>query len=752
MQAGNLISSDVMAYTSRVLVNGTQRPVQSWSISRELNGDLPMQVTAASGIVQATGNIVWVHPDHVSSSATNPFNKSTGWVPAKGDRVEIFAGDGVSEWKQFHGLIDSTRGTVNGGFESTIIDDFDKLSAKFSHYPLLRVMSPYAEGYPARGVGLTSTYYVDAALRTAGFYGTPPTEANGILHVPGQGSTWTDRGQVGTMLTGAGYDGALSHARNFQAPWGWAISNFKNTYLPRTSPTPSTPLQVTVCVAPNHTGFFTLDVFFGATRVRLAIWASRSVNAYLGTTNLVGLTPAQFAGATIITLLYKSGVWTLKANNGATATGTATIGGSAAIGSIAMEAEDGARVAGIQVSSPATAAQEFASQAFTPNAFMDLGSIGSFSGLMDAGRAQDQVAVADLVSEISDATLAAMWIDELGVFRFTPSITLNSRAPVRTLTTKSEVTTLGWEDSYLGSRSKVTVKHLRPALALSRSCSRTVYQGNSNTMESGESTEEFIEPAGNEDWVQVDSSLTVLGFPAWSPYNGGRFSYSGGYFSNTGAEIADPSALSFTAEMTTVGINRFKIKHAVGTLPAGVEATTSTSPNSSALYPQNRNQPLPVIRAFGQVTWSEETWSPVSAGGAGPELEHDAGYWNALTDSTAVIEQIAAYLASQTAVPKPTITNLEVVYDPRLQLGDVIKIDSSGYLGVVLTGLIVGMENSGGGVYAQSLSIRIISATTTFTTFEEFNRSSGGALTFQQWQALGVTPQTFTQFNTEQEA
>lgn len=748
MQAGNLIASDVMAYTSRVMVNGTQRPVQSWSISRELNGDLPMQVTAASGIVQATGNIVWVHPDHVSSSATNPFNKSTGWLPAKGDRVEIFAGDGVSEWKQFHGLIDSTRGTVNGGSESTIIDDFDKLSAKFSHYPLLRVMSPYAEGYPARGVGLTSTYYVDATLRTAGFYGTPPTEANGILHVPGQGSTWTDRGQVGTMLTGAGYDGTTNHARNFQAPWGWAISNFRNTYLPKNTHNRDTPLQMTVMAAPNHAGEFKMDVYFGAVRVRLAVWGTRNVDAYIGDTPVVSLTAAQVLGATIFTLLVKNGAWVLKASNGASATGAATISDASPMGNIAIEAADAARVAGIQVSSPATVAQEFASQDFTPNALMDLGSIGSFSGLMDAGRAQDQVAVADLVSEISDATLAAMWIDELGVFRFTPSITLNGRAPVRTLTTKSEVTALGWEDSYLGSRSKVTVKHLRPALALSRSCSRTVYQGNSNTMESGESTEEFIEPAGNEDWIQVDSTLTVLGFPAWSPYNGGRFSYAGGYFSNTGSEIVDPGSLTFTAEMTTVGINRFKIKHAVGTLPAGVEATTSTSPNSSALYPQSRNQPLPVIRAFGQVTWSEETWSPVSAGGAGPELEHDAGYWNARTDSTAVIEQIASYLASQTAVPKPTITNLEVVYDPRLQLGDVIKIDSNGYLGVVLTGLIVGMENSGGGVYAQSLSIRIISATTTFTTYAEYDASLGGSnLTYAQWQALGPIPETYAQFN-----
>ena len=41
MQAGTLATDPVKAWTSRVLIDGVTRPHVSWSLDRELTGDLP---------------------------------------------------------------------------------------------------------------------------------------------------------------------------------------------------------------------------------------------------------------------------------------------------------------------------------------------------------------------------------------------------------------------------------------------------------------------------------------------------------------------------------------------------------------------------------------------------------------------------------------------------------------------------------------------------------------------------------------
>ena len=81
MQVGELIGGDVQAPTSRIMVNGVKRAAVSWSVGRELSGDLPEQVVAASGIVQATGSVLWNDGPDVTDKPVNPFNRSSGWLP-----------------------------------------------------------------------------------------------------------------------------------------------------------------------------------------------------------------------------------------------------------------------------------------------------------------------------------------------------------------------------------------------------------------------------------------------------------------------------------------------------------------------------------------------------------------------------------------------------------------------------------------------------------------------------------------------
>lgn len=743
MQAGDLVSSDAQAFTSRVLVAGVQREVVSWSVNRELSGDLPAQVVAASGITQATGSIVFAGED-VEGTARNPWNKSTGWLPAEGDRVEIYAGDGVTEWKQFHGLIDRTSGSIGEGFQSTIIDDYDSLSVRFEHDSILRVMPPLADGDARRGVGLSTYYYVNAAARNAGYFCTPPHEYDAAVTVPAQGSMWPVHG---TFRSGGNYTGdGGSHHSSWTAPWGMSAGNFNIIYGPRVSYPSTTPVQLTAMVAPDHAGTFFWTAYYGPSNTfGVSVTGARNAYARINGTVVASIV---LGSATTFTALYKDGVATLRTDDGRESSGVGVVGGTN-LSSVATTADESTRVAGLQVSHPNSASREFASLGFVPNFVPDYRSGALLLlGLMDAGPAIVGETTQGVLERISKATLSPMWIDEAGVLRFANSPLLRALLPVRTVTTLDDVTSLDWEAGLLSSRSRVRVQGRKPAINFSLFRTRVAYRG-SGSLSSGDVDEQFIGPEDDQDWVMVDSTLTMLGPTNWGLYNANVDSVSGVYYEQDG-NVISATGKSVDVTLQKLGLRQYKLTHTASAFPAGVTAQLATHPDSVDLYPRNRNQGLPRINARALVEWADEEVTPTAAGGIGPELVHEAEYWVSRTNETEILERIASYIQSQTTTPSPTITGLSIDPDPRLQLGDRITISSPDFMGVSLNALIVGVDSSFGGSYEQSLTVRVTGATTTFTTYAEFNKA-GGALTYQQWQALGPVPQTYAEFNTSAE-
>lgn len=740
MQAGNLVSSDAMAFTSRVLVAGVQRAVVSWSVNRDLSGDLPAQVVAASGITQATGSIVFAGED-VEDTARNPWNKSTGWLPAEGDRVEIYAGDGVSEWKQFHGLIDKTTGSIGEGFQSTLIDDYDKLSSPFSHDALLRIMPPLSDGGVRRGVGLSTAYYIDSAMRGAGFFATPPSEFDAAVNVPLQGSVWPARGVL-TKSGNTAEDGG-SHLATWPAPWGYSASDFSATYSPRTSHLATTTVQLTAMIAPDHNGNFFMTAFYGGSNsIQLAVTTSRTAIVRVNGEDVCTLV---LGSATIVTAVYKGGTVYLRSNSGGATYGTKTVGGTG-MSSVVISTNGSARVAGLQVSHPGTVSREFLTLSWVPTALPDYRS-GSvlLLGLMDAGPAIEGVTCGEILGRISDAILTPMWIDETGVFRVAGSPLLRVLPPVKSVSTLDDVTALDWESGLLSSRSRVTVEGDIPAINFSQWRTRVAYRG-SGSLKSGDTDEQFIGPDDDTDWIMLDDTLTILSASNWDVYNANLDSVAGVTYTANGEATSD-AGLTTTVTLEKLGLRKYKLTHQAGSFPADVTAELTTSPTSALLYPRNRDKGLPRLNARAIVTWAKKKVTPSGAGGMGPELTHEAEFWVNRANEPEILERIANYIQSQTTKPLPTITGLSIVPDPRLQLGDRITIDSPDLMGVTMTALIVGVDSSFGSSYEQSLTVRVTGATSTFTTYAEFNKA-GGALTYQQWQSLGPVPQTYAQFNT----
>lgn len=746
MQSGSLAGGDVRAFKSRVLVAGVERAHQSWSVDRDLPGDLPAEVVAVSGVRQATGTIVWAEGPDVTDRAVNPWNAGSGWLPRSGEPVQILVSDGVSEWVQFTGVIDETSGDVGGAPKSSIVDVIDLLNRPFAFDALLRVMPPTTVGAASyRGVGLTALYLADQAMRQSGFYATPKNEANLALSVPAQTSMWPDSGTAGTLELGGSSDGVNSHALNYAAPWGWAVGNFNCSYTPRLTNPGTTAVQLTVMVAADHTGTATMDVFYGPSKLRLWINTGRSAVAMLDTgSGLVELGRLSLGAETLVTLLVEGGVWTIRRKDGLQVTGSVTMP-AAAMTTVQLVGDTNTRVAGFQVSHPSTAAHRFASLAHVQTAKVEAGYL---TGIVDALPAVKTTA-RKLLEDIGGATLAPFWIDELGVLNAAESWYLRNRAPVQTVTTLDDVFSLSWSNTLLGVRSRVDVGYGLPAVSKGRWPIVTLYQGSGETMEAGQVSEEFIEPGSGEAWVQVDSTLETAGTDP-DVFNSGHGSFDGGVYRNDSTGATTSAGSYITTTLTKIQGATYKLATSIGELPAGTKAILKTKEDLATLHPDKRGFNLPVIRGYGKVQWADATVTSTYAGpGWAPVLVHDAGPWVSRTDDTTAVQRIADFLGEQVTVPRPTITGMTVGYDPRRQLGDVVTISSPSLLGVSLTALIVSISNSADGSYTQKLGVRVISASTTYTTYAQFEQAHPDTLTYEQWRVLFPDTATYDTFNTE---
>lgn len=741
MLPGSFAGGDVVELTTYAIVNGVARKADSFSSSRDLAGDLPAQVASGAGMSGGSGTIVWSPLADVDSREVSPWHKAAGWPPSSGDRVQVYVTDGLTAFPRFTGVIDATTGTVGGDMQSTVIDDRDKLSGTYSQPALLRHHVPYLEGGDYRSIGLDHWFTLVGALRAARVYNTPYAVAEIALSSPLQGSVWPE---AGTLTDATGLI-AGNHASFYQAPWGHAAGGFTINHIPRTTEPPASTLLMTILVAPDHAGLTTFDVVYGSYVVRVRVDSARGVQAFSDGVEVCRLTGTEMSGATTVTLLVKAGAWKLENDRRVSAAGTASPPVATAMSSVSVVADAGSRVAGVQVSKPASAAHEVAPLTFVPNMrFTD----SNLATSMDMSPRVEGRSVAELVDEICKATLTAAWWDESGVLNFVPSDKLRGAASVQTITTLDDITDLAWEDSLLSVRSKVEVTWKDPSISKGKSQRKELFRGAGDTMEAQDIIEVFASPDDSTEWFGVDRSVTVLDDTNWGTYNRKRGSFAGVFYSDVNGNEIPTSGKTTTVTTESLGSVAIKINHVAGSYGTDVEANMKTSPSAQAMWAYLRDQSLPVVRGFGEGKWIDAvhvsaTGGPIYA----PALTHDLGYWgHEFFAGGSVAQRIADFIAGMVTAPTPTITGLGVIYDPRRQVGDVVTI-VSGILDVTLTALIVGIsESHAPGDHSQDLTVRIISVTSTRkVTYDELASAwAGGNYAGLQAAWSGLTYSDFT--------
>lgn len=739
MQAGELSSTST--FLSRVLVDGVERPHASWDVSGEVGGDLPEQVTVLSGAVAATGTIEWARTSPVSDRPVAPFGAVADWLPPMGARVVIQEGDGTSWWTVFTGTIDSTRGDLTGPAVSKIVDDLDRLEAPFSHAPMQRVMPPRSRGASSYlGAGLTHLYYVDACLRAAGFYALPPSEARQAVSVPAQSSMWPE---AGVMVSGTvGGTNAGSWAVTSDGPDGASINNVVASYSPRIALAYGEPVRLSMTVAPEHAGTTTMLATWGSQQVTLAVAGSRTVIARLNGSEVCRVV----MGAAVRVSLHINGTaWELRTDTGATASGTAGSPSSSTLSLVTISADPNSRVAGFHVCFTSGSTRWLYTD-HIPTARYDL-TDRSLLGVMDAAPAIEQSTCRQVLDEISAATLSAMWIDELGVFQWVPSRSLTGRTPVRTFTTADDILAMPWRDDLRSVRSGAVVRHRLPACTRSRWDNVLWSQGGIASMESGQVTTTFLSPDSDTDWVGAMGTVLQLGATGSSaPASAGWGSMVGGIVSDGATDAIAGSELDVDVAQLTA--QTWRVRHTVGSIPSASKLELRYPENSTTIWPRWLGESLPIFRGWATTEWTDiETVSDAQWGGPAwaPVLTHELGPWLCTEDDNTLPQRLADGLAVATRAPMPVITGLDVWPDPRIQRGDVIRIDSTAYLGARFNAVVTGVSRSRDVASAMSVSIRILSITVAGgQTYEDWSSQYPGTLTYAQWAAL--TAQTYTAF------
>lgn len=746
MQAGELARGPVRVLRSYAIVNGTHREVLDWKVDREIGSDLPAGVAGGTGVVQATGQVTWA-PDPVDDGARSPWNPGMGWVPASGDRIEIWQGDDTTSWIQFTGLIDDTTGTAGGGMVSTIVDGIDSLSARANFPPLVAVMPPVEATGAFRRVRLSPRGLLVLALRRGGFYRTPAPQAGTVVDIPAVSTMWPHVGTV--TYCAARNDDSLTP----DWPDGIFLANCTARYTPQDPRTGTQPLHMTMNVSGSHADIASLEARYGSRYVRLR--STRSAHLVMVDGTVVCTVPRSGSdGDVVVQALFTNGNVRLRTSIGGDASGSAPWGVTAAMTEVAIGADADARVNGFIVSHPSQSWHEFSNLSWTPTVRI---ATGLMHGSMAALRGTRTATVRDVMDDAASALLLPYWIDEAGVMQVTGSDVLRNGGSQVGVTTADDVLSLAWRRDLLAHRSSVQVTYGAVAATRHRDYSASVWEpGSTITLENGDSDEQIVTPGPDEDWIMVHTGWYTLA--QVNHLNRGRGTWIGGRVTDgtTSRWTNTGSSNELDASIETIGPQAWKITHTAKRLTGSEQIQLRTQSEdfdgTSVLWREWYGQNLPVLRAKAAFTVAEVDYPSVATGDVGPVLEHDCGLWatgHIASTETTVVKRVRDFLAEQVESPHPVITDLSILPDPRLQLGDVITVNSD-LLGVALRCLIIGKHSTGStSGHGMSLDVRVLDVTITATTWQAFEKALPNGMDYTAFESLWGGNATYTDFNND---
>lgn len=725
-----------------VTLGGVVTEVDDVSVTRELAGAAPQSVVGGGGLTGATGSITWSQDDDVTQRVHTPWDSA--YRPKSGTNVNVSMGaqDVGDPVPILTGRIDSGSGQVSDGVIGTdLVDDIDRLHRNLTFGPYMTIMpapSTSPPGSDVRRIGMSGIWVVDFCLRRTGFYSRPSILSGAVMSATMMGSALPEAGDVWSC-TGSGGVGTGPHWAVPGVLPGIAATDIDVTYTmqPRTL---ASPMEV---VMQNGGGNSWIWVDFGgvpgsyATGIRLYWEASLIVAQTMvaGVPTDVVSIPRVGATLTVLRVTTSGSNMTLeiRADNGNQASATITppdglIG--VPVNTARVFCDGTARIGNVQVAF-STTATPFASLNWTPNAFFDLIDIGMYN--MQVLPYIEQTDALDLITQAATAYGAAIWLDEQARFRWVGRDALVADlTPVRTLTAVDDLTEVSWSDQWMDAASEVDVSWKLPTVTVKSADTITFWQGSGDTGGAGDVTQDIITPDDGTAWIQPDLNFTQMSPAAdMTEYNEGIGSFEGAVLTPTAGDTTAEQWSSQDDSTTTIeqiSNQTWNVTTTVNRVLAGYQLNLK-GPSSNALgvWPIRYGQALPVVRGRGKFVLTDQTTtSAITGPDAATALTQDAGWWVQSADQATVL---ADWLAARATVSSPTLDSIEVTYDPRIQLGDVVAVDDPDRSGLHVVGVVFGLTHSvsASGGASTSVTLRPVSVAVGGASLAEYDEIWSGA-------------------------
>lgn len=738
MQAGELAVGAIPEWRVSVTVDNVVRAVESVEWDRELSSDLPDAVGGVSGISACTGTIRWAPQQAVGSRPGSPWSRVGAWPPSPGQIVRISVGDDTTAWRVFTGVIESTSGDAES-LSSRIIDMSDRLDRPVTLPPVARRMPGfYTEGGASAAYVTTYVqpwYAAYRALREGGWaVGTPGFAGQTIAAADFQGTLSPITGGISfgtstpTLGWGDGFTylsaGSVSYEPVSHDPV-WASGGVR--LWMRWATTGDRRAGATIRFSNDDAvQIVAVQSVDGTASVNLKAWTG---GADIGTIVAESTTTIQIGeedGTVWLELYIRPGGGTIQyvassvaltpEDTYGTAYKTMTLGETFAAG----QTVSSVGVAGTLVA--------FRAGVLSPTEWRSIRAYSygrrvrawgsGFALTQNISRAVENRSARDLLREIGAATLTAIWIDETGIMQWAPSNRLYSQSPVARVTTAQDIFALGWEETSDATRHAVNVTYSEVAVTQKHGYYVTLYQpSHVSTISPGDDNAEFISVPADEEWIDVDMSMPRAQ-DAIAAFNRGEGSFYGAV-AETSPDVYHWSG-EITKTLERLGQRSWLLKQEVAT----GDRDLMSHPDDAALKRGRRGVPLPILRGQGRIVLTDAAVTGASTGPSwAADLTHDMAHWGKVEDAT----RVANWLSERLSTPLITLTGLEIGYDPRIQLGDVITVDSEKLLGFVADVLIVGKRESHGPDGSRLvLTVRVVRTRTVHTTYEAFEAAYAG--------------------------
>lgn len=703
--------SDVIYPWAKVYVNGQDYGVHEVEIAAQAGNDLPGRLNLTSSITQRTGTIRWdaEASKNLLLSPAHRAGKEGFTLPGHGDRIQIRMGAQATDPKLtgydagelvFTGKVDYSETPHDGWPVTHIVDDIDRLNRIVRLPPMKHHMPPTAG--TKIGWYLHTHLTPDAVLgfigAQCGYHVTPPPSGTVYLSAPLQGTALVTQQGHGRLVNSAFVRGDDENLPEFvRTSKGLALAKGALDFDPAVGKAPER-LVISTLVGAQHTGRVVIYARLRGhdTQLRVVIEKDRRVWAQVGQTLLGHVTPGPDRYVSVA--FHPTGKTELAAGTQrVTVQHPAWETGS--IEAISVDAYGGNAVAGINVCGHPAGSTHHPALSFEQTAFIDCGHPYP---LHISRSVRDEKAIS-VIQEICEAICCISYLDGAGALRIRYARSAYGAPVAGTLTAKRDVTAFAVRDDSQLAAYRAVVKYKTVDAKFtnkSRGSYVTLWEAPSAQLEAGESAEYFISPGADEEFFEVDTTLTYANRDdeARENFNRGNGSFSGFTSGNGTSEWWSGGRVTFE----TITPWTFKL-----TLVPDNQANTRV-PEVATVRAHCWGAGMPVIRGGAKALLVDA--DPVIATGGhadAADLIHEAGPWVTQTRAQDIAQHIMA-LAKQ---PLPVIRGLECFFDPTIQLGQRWVLDLEAVAGIKATCFILGIKHNPASD-TTSLDVRLLADST----------------------------------------